>query len=262
MARKKKKLTKEEIAKQLKRAKRVEKSLSDYKKNKDKTFRKHASEELLLPSSDLNTEIRKNTQKRKSKKSEIEAQQNRISALQRDNRKIQTKINDLKNEYAFADDERKREIDKLLKSPDYRKRDLSNERNLLNYLQNKDFDYVINDGFKKYKINTRELKKYWKSGQDATLPILKKMQREARVAVRHFDNLIKKEKNTATRARMKKLKRIRDGLKNKLQHTIDKNIDALESGNMNVLDEYNEQGEKAYSILFRVVGFSIDKATP
>lgn len=254
----KKKPTKKELLKKLKKAK-VGKDLSDYKKGKDSLFRKKAEKATFVVSSDLNPEVRSHTKKTKGKPGEIKAQKNRIKQLEKENRKIKQKRKDLENEYAFADDKRKKEIDKLLDKPDYQPKDLFQDKNLLRYLEGKDFYYVVDDGFKKYKISTKEFKKYWKKGQDVTLPILKRMKKENEETIKKFQKLIEKEKNTATKARMKKLKRILKGLEDKLEHTIEKNIEAIETGNMKVLDEINDEGEKAYSLLFKVVGFSIDR---
>lgn len=259
---KKKQLSNKQIAKKLKSAKRVEKSLQDLKKSKDVYFRNRAiNEESLLPVTDLNAEIRSKSKQLKGKKSDIKAQQNKVKKLESNNRKINKKRKQLEKQYEFEDEEGKKLIEKELKSPDLRTKDLFIDKNYLKALQGKDFDYIINDGFKKYRINVKDLKKYWNKGGDATLPILKKMQKDAKVAIKYYDKLIKKEKNVSSKARLKKLNRIKSALENKLSHTIDKNIEAIETGNMKALDEYNEQGEKAYSLLFRVVGFSIDKAT-
>lgn len=259
----KKKLTekqKKKLAEKLKKSKVKENILPKLKKEKDSKFVKEVEKDTnLIPTSDLNTEIRLHTRKTKRKKGEIQSQKNRIKALEKENKIIVNKRKALEEEFVFADEKRKAEIKLLLAKPDYKKKDLFQDKNLLKYMEGKDFDYVINDGFKKYRLNTKDLKKYWKKGQDATLPILKKMEKDSKEAIKHFDNLIKKEKKTASKARMKKLRRIRDGLKNKLEHTIQKNIEAVETGNSKVLDEFNEEGEKAYSLLFEVVGFSINR---
>ena len=85
------------------------------------------------------------------------------------------------------------------------------------------------------------------------------MKLHSEKSIKEYESLIKKEKKTASPSRMKKLKRILNGLKNKLNDVIEKNIEAIETNNMKVLDEENKKGEKYYSILFRVVGFSIDR---
>lgn len=262
MAKKKKKaLTKKQLAERLKKARVVEQEqLENLKKSKDVKFRKEIEKSTtLVPITDLNSEVRKKSRKSKSSKGNISAQRNRLRALEKENKKIVAKAKALKDEYPFVDDERKKEIKKLLEKPDYKKKDLFNDKNLLKYLEGKDFDFVIDDGFKKYRINTKEFKKKWKKGEDISAIILRGTKKDLDKSLKHYNKLIEKEKNTASKARLKSLRRIRDGLKNKLKHTVDKNIEAIESGNLKALDEYNDQGEKAYSLLFRVIGFSIDR---
>lgn len=254
----KKKIDKKEIAKQLKHAVVVE-SLKDYKTSKDKTFRKHASDESLLPATDLNTEIRAKVKRLRGTKKQIEAQQNKLYALQQQNKKIKSNVKKLEQERIKATPERKKEIDKLLKSPDYKTKDLFKEKNYLKALQGKNFDYVVNDGFKTYRVNVKDLQKYWKQGGDATLPILKKMEKDNEQAIKHYKNLLKKEAKTATKQQLKKWRRILNALETKLAHTIKKNIQAIETNNTKHLDEYNESGEKAYSILFEVIGFNVNR---
>lgn len=256
---KKKKINKKELLKRLKRAKVKESPLVKLKKKKDKSFRKEAYKESLVTSLDLNADIRLHTKKAKGTKGEIQALKNKIKVLRKDNAKIRAKRKQLEEEYVFSDEEGKKRIEKLLDKPDYKEKDLFTDLNLLKYFEGKDFEYVVNDGFEKYKIKSSEFKKIWKKGGDASLPILKKMKSDAEQSIIHYEKLISKEKKTASKPRMKKLKRILTGLKDKLKHVIDKNIEAIETGNTNVLDEYNEQGEKAYSLLFKVVGFSIDR---
>lgn len=258
MAKRKKKLTNKQIAARLKKA-RVVKSLPEIKKIKDKKFRTEAEKESLIPSINLNSEIRLRARKKKAKPGQIRAQQNKIRELQNQNKRIKTKRADLELEYPFVDDERKREIDRLLNSPDYRLKDLFIQKNILKQLQGKDFDFIVDDGFEKYKINSREFKRYWKRGDDASIPILKRMQRNTKKTIKYYRDLIKKQEKTASKSELKKMKRILNGLENKLLFTIEKNIEALETGDTTVLDEYNESGEKSYSILNRVIGFSIDR---
>lgn len=246
--RKKKKLTIAQIAKQLRDAKIV-KSIEDARKESDKRFRKIADNSGLTPSINLNAEIRQKATRKRANAGQIRAQKNRVRELQQKNR-------DLKNEYPFTEDERKREIERQLKTNEQK---LFTQKNILKQYEGKNFDFIVDDGFKKYKINSRELKKYWRTGGDASIPILKRMQRNNNAAIRDYKKLIQQKKKTATPAEMKKLKRILNGLENKLAFTIEKNIQALETGDASYLDEVNEFGEKAYSILNRVVGFNIDR---
>lgn len=255
----KKKLTKKQLVKKLNKATVKEIGLPELKKIKDTKFRKEARSESLVPITDLNTEIRLKPKNLKGNKGDIQAQKNKIKFLQKENRKVAIKARDLKEEYPFASPERQKEINRLLKTPDYKQKDIFIDKNYLKALEGKDFDFIVNDGFKTYKLNTKELKKYWKKGQDVSLPILQKMEKDTKEAITHYEKLIKKEKKTASKQRLKKLNRIKDGLKKKLDHTIKKNIEAVKTGNMKVLDEYNTEGEKAYSLLFKVVGWSIDR---
>lgn len=255
----KKKLTKKQLLDRLKKSKVKEKSLSDYKKEKDSKFRSEARKESLITVTDLNAEIRLKPKELKYKKGEIQAQKNKIKFLKKENKKINEKRKDLEEEYPFADIDRKVEIKKLLEKPDYKKKDLFTDRNLLKALEGKNFDFVINDGFEKYKINLREFKKYWKKGKDAGIIILKRLELNIKYSIKDFNELIKKEKNTASKSRMKKLKRIKSALEDKLLYTVRKNIEVLETGNTKLFDEYNDKGEKAYSLLFKVVGFNIDR---
>lgn len=254
--RKNKKLTNKQIAAKLRKA-RVVKSLPEYKTSRDKTFRKHAQQESLIPTTSLNAEIRERATKRKrASKGQIKTQEDKIKELTRQNKKIKQRREDLELEYPFVDDERKREIERLLKSPDYQTRDLFTQKNILKQMRNENFDFVVDDGFQKYKINTREFKKQWARGDDASLVILKRMQRNAKKAINEYKALIKKTKD---KNELKKLNRILNALQNKLSFTIEKNIQALETGDTSVLDETNDNGDKAYSILNRIVGFSIDR---
>lgn len=255
----KKKLSKKQLLDRLKKSKVKEKSLSYYKKEKDSKFRKEARNESFITVTDLNTEIRLKSKELKSKKGDIQSQKNKIKFLEKENKKITEKRKDLEEEYNFSDEDRKKEIKKLLDKPDYKKKNLFIDKNLLKALEGKDFYFVINDGFKKYKINTKELKKYWKKGKDASIPILKRIELDVKNSIKQFNKLIKKEKNTASKARMKKLKRIKSGLEDKLKHTVRKNIEALETGDTKLLDDYSDKGEKAYSLLFKVIGFNIDR---
>lgn len=245
---KKKKLTNKEIAKKLRDA-RIVKSIEDAKSSKDKKFRKIADAQGLTPTINLNSEIRAKTRRKKATKSEIASQKSRVRELQQKNR-------DLKREYPFTDDKRKAEIERTIKINEQR---LFNQKNVLKQLEGKDFDFIVDDSFKKYKINSREFKKVWKAGGDVSLLIMKKMQKGNNATIKQYKKLIEQKKKTATRAEMKKLKRILNGLENKLAFTIQQNIKALETGDASYLDEISETGEKAYSILNRVVGFSIDK---
>lgn len=245
---KKKKLTNAQIAKQL-RAAKIVKSIEDKKKSNDKKFRVVADNNGLTPSINLNSEIRAKTTKRKANAGQIRAQKNRVKELNQ-------KRKDLEREYPFVEDERKAEIERQLKTNEQK---LFTQKNILKQFEGKNFDFIVDDGFKKYKINSRELKKYWKTGHDASIPILKRMQKNNNQAIKEYKQLIQKKKRTATPAEMKKLKRILNGLENKLAFTIEKNIQALETGDASYLDEISENGEKAYSILNRVVGFNIDR---
>lgn len=255
----KRKLSNKEIAAKLRKAKLSEKSLKEHKKEPDKKFRREAKKEALLPITDLNAEVRLHTKQSKASKSEIESQKNKIKFIEKENKKLSSKRNKLEKRYKKAKPSEKRDITKQLKSPEYQKKDVDKEKNLLNYLEGKDFDYIINDGFRRFKVNTKELKKVWKKGDDISLPILKEMEKDTQEAIKHYQKLIDKEKKTASKARMKKLNRIKKGLQDKLEHVISQNIKAVETGNMKELDEYNDKGEKAYSLLFKVVGFNIDR---
>lgn len=252
------KLSNAQIARSLKRAKRVE-PIEKVKTKRDKTFRTRAENTGLTPSISLNAEIREKVQKRKATRGQIKAQENRIKDIQRTNKKIRERRADLELEYPFVDEKRKKEIERLLNSAEYKERDLFTQRNVLKQMRGQNFDFIVDDGFKKYKINSSELKKYWKRGGDASLPILKRMQKNNNEAIRHYKKLINEKKKTASRAEMKKLRRILNGLENKLAFTIEKNIQALETGDSSHLDEISENGEKAYSILNRIVGFNIDR---
>lgn len=255
----KKSLSKKQIAKKLKNAKRVTKSIDELKKTNDKKFVARAENESLIPSTNLNAEIRERATRKRATKNQIIAQKNKIDELTRQNKKIKQRREDLELEYPFTDDERKREIERLLKSPDYQLRDLFTQKNILKQMRGENFDFIVDDGFEKYKINSREFKKQWKIGGDASLPILKRMRRNALKSIKYYKQLIEKSKKSASRVELKKLNRILNGLQNKLLFTIEKNIDALKTGDMSNLDEYNDNGEKAYSILNRVIGFSIDR---
>lgn len=255
----KRQLSNVEIARRLKRA-RVVKSLHDLKNEKDKKFRDNALRESLIPTSSLNAEIRSRvTRKRRATKNQIRNQKKRIDELTKQNRRIKQMRDELELEYPYVEDERKREIERLLKSPDYQMRDTFTQKNLLKQMQNRDFDFVVDDGFEKYKINTREFKKQWRNGNDASIVILKRMQRNTKRAIKKYENEIKQKQKTATKQELKKLNRIVDALKNKLSFTIEKNIESLQTGDSKLLDDYNERGDKSYSILNRVIGFNIDR---
>jgi len=256
MAKKKQKIL---TLKELREAQKKEIQLSDFKKLTDKKFRSEAEKESFTTSTSLNSEIRQNISKRKGSKEQIKSAQNEIKNYADKNKVIRKSIKQLKEEYVFSDDKGKERIKKLLEKSEYKTKDLFTLKNNLNKLQGKDFSYIVDNGFKKYKINTKELKKDWKNGQDITLPILKQMKKDSEKTIKDYKKLINKEKKTATPARMKKLKRIVAGLENKLNNVIEKNIQAIETGDMKVLDDYNDNGEKVYSILFRVVGYNIDR---
>lgn len=247
-----------QIARELKRAKRAQ-PISKSKSKRDSAFRKRGEDNGLTPTINLNSEIRSRVQRKRATKGQIKVQQNKIADIQRQNKKILERRKDLELEYPFTDDARKREIERLLNSREYREQDLFTQKNVLKQMRGENFDFIVDDGFKKYKINSRELKKYWRTGGDASLPILKRMQRNNNEAIRHYKKLINEKRKTASRAEMKKLRRILNGLENKLAFTIQKNIQAVETGDSSYLDEISETGEKAYSILNRVVGFSIDR---
>lgn len=255
---KKRKLTNAQIAKRLRDA-RVVKSLHERKSEKDKKFRQYAEQESLIPTTNLNAEIRSRATRKRASKGQIKSQQNKINDLTRQNKRIKQKREDLELEYPFVDDERKKEIERILKSPDYQLKDLFTQKNILKQLQGREFDFIVDDGFEKYKINSREFKKVWKRGGDASIIILKRMQRNTKRAIKQYKQLIERSKKTASRAELKKLNRILNGLENKLQFTIEKNIESLQTHDASHLDEYNDSGEKAYSILNRVIGFSIDR---
>lgn len=236
------------------------KTLRDLKKSKDVYYRKRAErEEALLPSTDLSSEMRMRKKILKGTKKQIQNQKENIKYLEKENRKISQKIKSLEAEYPFVEDARKKEIEKILNSPDLRKKNLSEQKNYLKALEGKPFDFIIDDGFKVYKINSREFEKGWKKGEDASLPILKKMKENTKATIKQYEQMIKKEEKTASKARMKKLRRIKESLEKKLAHTIQKNIDAIEEDDMSELDEISEDDEKAYSILFRIVGLRIDR---
>lgn len=255
---KKKKIYKKPVRK-IKKAQPV-KTLQELKKSKDVHFRNRAEkEESLLPVSDLNAEIRSKGKRLKGNKKDIQQQRSKIKQLEKDNKKISDKRKALEQEYPFVEDARKKEIERLLNSPDYRKKNLSNEKNILKAIEGKPFDFVVDDGFKVYKISSKEFEKKWKKGEDVSLIVLKHMQKNTKETIKHYTNLIKKEGKTASKAQLKKWNRIKDALQKKLTHTIQKNIDAIENDDMSELDEYSEDDEKAYSILFRVVGFKIDR---
>jgi hypothetical protein len=255
----KKKIKKQLTLQELREAQKKEIQLSDYKKLADKKFRNEAEKESFISSSSLNSEIRENTKQKKATKGEIQRAKNEITHYSTRNKKIKENVKQLKEEYVFSDDERKKEIERLLEKPDYKEKDLFTLKNNLKKLEGKDFDYIVDNGFEKYKINTKELKKNWKQGDDVTLPILRKMKTDSEKAINHYKKLIQKEKKTASKEKMKKLKRILTGLEEKLNNVIEKNIEALETGDMSILDEYDENGEKYYSILFKVVGYRIDR---
>jgi hypothetical protein len=255
----KRKLTNKQIAEKLRASKRAPKSLHELKTINDKRFVNAAERESLIPSTSLNAEIRSRVQKRKASRGQIKAQQNKIAELTKQNKRIKSKRADLELEYPFVDDERKQEIERILKSPDYRLKDLFTQKNILKQMRNENFDFIVDDGFKKYKINTREFKREWARGGDASIIILKRMQRNTKTAIREYEKLIKDKKKTASRAELKKYNRILNGLKNKLSFTIEKNIEALQTGDSSHFDEYNDNGDKSYSILNRVIGFNIDR---
>lgn len=258
---KQKEFTKQELLQKLREAKRKEKQLSDYKQEKDSVYRKKAREEVLTPVTDLNADIRRVIKTIKGTKGEIVEVKDEIKKIQNKNRENGKKAAQLKKEYPFVSQKRKKEIDRLLGTPDYRQKDASKEKNRLAALQGKDFNFIVDDGFKRHKINTKDIKKIWKKGGDVSLPILKKMKLETEEAIVYYNDLIKKEKKTATKQRMKKLLRIRDGLKNKLDWTLKQNIKAIETGNLKELDKVSDKGEKAYSMIFKVIDVEIDKIT-
>lgn len=258
---KQKEFTKQELLQKLREAKRKEKQLSDYKQEKDSVYRKKAREEVLTPVTDLNADIRRVIKTIKGTKGEIAEVKDEIKKIQNKNRENGKKAAQLKREYPFVSQKRKKEIDRLLGTPDYRQKDASKEKNRLAALQGKDFNFIVDDGFKRHKINTKDIKKIWKKGGDVSLTILKKMKLETEEAIVYYNGLIEKEKKTATKQRMKKLRRIRDGLKNKLDWTLKQNIKAIETGNLKELDKVSDKGEKAYSMIFKVIDVEIDKIT-
>jgi len=235
----------------------AKKKLKDLKKSKDFYFRRRAKQQTLAPVTDVNLEIRQKVKTIKGTKKQVQSQKNKIKSLEKENRKTRDKIKELEVRFTFEDDEGKKRIEEDLKQ--YRIKSLVLEKNQLRALEGKDFNFVVDDGFKRYFINTRELKKYWKKGKDASILILKKMGKNTEEAISYYANLIEKEKNTASKSRMKKLNRIKDGLVKKLRHTIKQNIAAVESGDMSELDEVSDDDEKSYSLLFKVVGVNIDR---
>lgn len=235
--------------------------LEKLKKKKDSKYRKEAYNEALTPVTDLNAEIRQSMVNIQDEGA-IQAQINSIKADEKENYKRAYKAHKLRKEQvttARFNEARVKEIDKELKKPDYKPIDTSAKKNYLKALQGKNYNIIIDDGFKKYAINTKEFKEYFKKGQDASLPILKNMRVHANEAIEFYRKQIEDRKNTATKGEMRRLVRIKDSLEKKLTFTIDKNIQAMETGNAKVLDDISDSGDKAYSILFKVVGFSIDR---
>jgi len=237
----------------------AQKPINEIKKSRDVYFRRRAKAQSLSPVTDLNAEIRQKVKTSKGTKERIDIQKNRIRLLEKDNKKIRDKKRALEQQLPFQDDKGKKKIETELKKPDYKTISIARAKNKLKRLQGKDFNFYVDDGFKIYKVNTKTIKSAWKRGEDATLLILKKMGSHSEQALKYWNERIKKEKTTATRAEMKKYRRIRDGIQKKLNHTIQQNIAAVETGNMSELDEINEDDEKAYSLLFKVIGEDIDR---
>lgn len=237
----------------------AKKKFKELKKSRDVYFRKRAKSQALDPTTDINAEMRLVVKQAKGNPREIQEQKNTIKEAEKKNRAIRDDVRELENRYEFEDPEGKKKIEDELKKPEYVTKDISYEKNALRALEGKEFDFIVDDGFKKYKINTRQIKKIWKEGGDASIIILRKLKQNTKKAVAFYKGVIEKEQKTASKARMKKLNRIKDGLEKKLKYTIDQNIEAIESGDMSELDEISDDGEKAYSLLFKIVDFNIDR---
>lgn len=237
----------------------AKKRLKDLKKSKDVYFRRRAKLQALAPTTDLNLEMRQKVKTIKGTKKQVQSQKNKIKSLEKKNRSIRKNAIELEKRYEFEDEEGKKQIETQLNSPDFKTLNLSDEKNKLRALEGKDFYFKVDDGFKIYNINTKDLKKYWRKGKDASIVILKKMKKNASESIDYYNKIIQKEKNTASKERLKKLNNIKNGLEKKLKYTIDKNIDAVESGDLSELDEISDEDEKAYSLLFKVVDTKIDR---
>lgn len=235
------------------------KRLKDLKKSKDVYFRRRAKDQSLAPVTDLNAEIRQKVKTAKGTKREIKNIENALRSEERKNRAIRKERKELKARFEFEDEIGKAIIEENLRKPDYKTKDLSEIKNRLRAAQGKNFDFTVDDGFKKYKVNTKTLKKIWKKGGDASIVILKKMQTNTDESLEFYKATLAKEKKTAPKSRIKKLNRIIKGLEKKLAYTIKQNIEAIETGDLSELDEISDEDEKAYSILFKVVGNRIDR---
>lgn len=237
----------------------AKKTLPELKKSKDVYFRKRARTQVLSPVTDLNTEIKQAVKTAKGTKEQIEKQKRIIKSVERKNRDILKDKKEIERRYPFEDEQGKAKIDIKLRKPEYKTTSVALAKNKLKSLEGKEFNFIIDDGFKIYKINTKQLKAVWKKGGDVTLIILKKMGRNSEEALRYWNARIEKEKKTAKKSELKKYRRIRDGIQKKLNHTIKQNIEAIESGDLSALDEENEEDEKAYSLLFKMVDLQIDR---
>lgn len=236
-----------------------ESELDKLKKQKDEEFRNEAKKEVLVPLTDLNAEIRQHIQSLKGNPAKIERQRLEVNKIEKENNRIRYQIKKLRKEQQTADDERKLEIEIILGKPEYKTKSAADAKNLLNALEGKDFNFRVNDLFERYNINTKEFKKYWERGEDATIVLLKKMQENNDDAIRYYEREIERLKNTATKGELKRLNRIKTALGEKLSFIIEKNIEAIETGDKSVLDDESDGGDKAYSILVKLVGLSIDR---
>lgn len=237
------------------------KTIQELKKSQDVYFRKRAKQNLLIPTTDINSELRIRVKNIKGSKGKVKEQKQKIKAYEKQNNRIKNQIRKLKEEQVKKKTSKKRkaEIELELKKPEYRTKSLSIERNYLKALEGKNFDLLVNDGFKDRKINTKKLKQIWKKGEDSALILLKGLKEETQKLILQYDKMLKSEKQTASKSRLKKLRKVKAALEDKLKFTIEKNIKAIESGNPKYLDQINDKGDKAYSLLWRIVGFNLDR---
>lgn len=141
----------------------------------------------------LNTALKlnKNLKSFKQGKKQVEKQKKHIENIKKKNNKTKYQILKLKKEQVRKGTPaaRVRQIDKMLKSEDYRLIDLKAEKNYFDMIQGKDFYYVVNDGFKKTKIKRSKLIKM----ENPALYFSKGIEKEIRKTIKYWEGRAKKK---------------------------------------------------------------------
>lgn len=187
----------------------------------------------------------------KGDESDIDKQEAYIAQVTKENNRRRYQATKLKKEQIKkgTPGERVKEIDKILKTPDYQPIPLTGEYNYLSMLKGKDFYHVVDNGFERYKIKHSTLMKQ----ENPSLEFVKQMVKDAKES--EINTKLKLNNTRLKSSERQRLKGTLKGLK-KIIKIAEENEAALSSGNFDDI-ETGIRGDDRYILLVLILGETI-----